>query len=74
MNDDRNNEARRMAKHQTTNYVTKDTRVTASFDLWQQFDFIMDRRGCRTRAEKFREAMRMIVRGETNGVVHGSGI
>ena len=60
-----------MAKTQS-NYITKDTRVTASYDLWSQFNFVMDRKGCRTRAEKFREAMRMIVRGEINGVSSGN--
>lgn len=57
-----------MAK-QPSGYIKKEAKVTAPVTLWDDFETIMRRRGCKTRSEMFREAMRMIVL-PANGVAH----
>lgn len=55
-----------------SNFVRKEAKVSASMNLWIRFDQIMESRGCKTRSEKFREAMRIIVTNEANGVANGN--
>jgi metal-responsive CopG/Arc/MetJ family transcriptional regulator len=54
--------------------VRKEIKVSAPLTLWERFDQIMVNWGCKTQSEKFREAMRIIVTNNANGVAHGTTI
>ena len=61
-----------MAKQTNNILETRDTRVTASRQLWSDFDYKMNQLGIVNRSEMFRNLFRAFVRNEdSKGVQNG---
>lgn len=60
-----------MAKSKSK-FIRRETKVRAPEALFEEFDRIMEDRGCQSLSEKYREAMRIIVNLKANGVANSN--